>query len=161
MRFSGIQGERIETMGKALEQQLQELREMLLVAVSQADDAYKMATGNPYSAETAKDSGDVRHGTALHVEHVADSQRHAAQEKAPGRSQGRRRNVDELRGRIGEKVRVGTLSEGRHDHVGELKDVDATGVLLTVKGDDYTTLVLRFIPWSNVDYIEFPVEHAT
>jgi hypothetical protein len=68
--------------------------------------------------------------------------------------------MDELRGRIGEKVRVGTLSEGRHDHIGQLMDVDSTGVLLTVTGDDRMTLVMRFIPWSNVDYIEFPLEHA-
>jgi hypothetical protein len=48
-----IMGERIETMGKTLEQHLQELREMLLVAVSQADDAHNMATDNPYGVETA------------------------------------------------------------------------------------------------------------
>jgi hypothetical protein len=68
--------------------------------------------------------------------------------------------MDELRGRIGEKVRVGTLGEGRHDYVGQLMEVDPTGVLLTVTGDDRMTLVMRFIPWSNVESIEFPVEHA-
>jgi hypothetical protein len=39
-------------------------------------------------------------------------------------------------------------------------EVDLTGVLLTVTGDDRMTLVMRFIPWSNVEYIEFPVEHV-
>jgi hypothetical protein len=68
--------------------------------------------------------------------------------------------MDELRGRIGEQVRVGTLSEGRHDHVGQLMAADPTGVLLTVTGDDRMTLVMRFIPWANVESIEFPVEHA-
>ena len=69
--------------------------------------------------------------------------------------------VDALRGRILEQVSVGTLSEGRHDHVGALKDFDSTGVLLSRIGADDKTLALRFIPWSNVDYSEIPVEHAT
>ena len=49
-------------------------------------------------------------------------------------------------------MRVGTLSEGRHDQVGQLIEVDSRGVLLTVTGDDQMTLVMRFIPWSNVEY---------
>jgi hypothetical protein len=68
--------------------------------------------------------------------------------------------MDKLRACIGEKVRVGTLSEGRHDHVEQLMEVDPIGVLLTVTGDDRMTFVMRFIPWSNVEYIEFPVEHV-
>lgn len=60
--------------------------------------------------------------------------------------------MDELRGRISERVRVETLGEGRHDYVGQLMELDPTGVQLTVTGDDRMTLVMRFIPWSNVEY---------